>query len=82
MERKTLKTESETVIELLRRLIDEAGITQAELSRRIGWTQQNLSNVFRGARGMNAESLLMILRATGHRVTLAAEPAARPRKTA
>lgn len=61
---------------MIRAARDQAGISQAELARRVG-TPRSVINVYEhGKREPSAEMLARILNATGHR--LAAEPVSKP----
>lgn len=57
-----------TIAKLIRKLIDAAGINQAELARRIDSTPQHVCNVVKGRAGLNADTLLKIIAATGHEI--------------
>lgn len=67
-----------TSAQLLRRVRTTAGLTQAELARRLGTTQTAVSRLERWDANPRIETLRRALRASGHRLQLeaVAEPAA------
>lgn len=63
--------------ELVYQMRTRAGISQAELARRMGTRQPFISDVERGGRTPTVATLARIARATGNRLHLSAEPADR-----
>jgi|SRR3954449_11979285 len=64
-----------TASELIRESRRSAGLTQAELARRLGTTQPAVARLEAPGSNPTLRSVEDALGATGHRLTLAAEPA-------
>ena len=62
--------------ELLKRVRTDAGLTQAELARRLGTTQTAIARLERWDANPRLATLDRAMRATGHRLQLEAVPAA------
>ncbi len=62
--------------ELLKRVRTDAGMTQAELARRLGTTQTAIARLERWDANPRLATLDRAVRATGHRLQLEAVPAA------
>ena len=60
--------------ELIFSLMEEAGITKAELARRVGRSRGYLTQVLDGTRNMTLRTLAELAAALGHRVCLDARP--------
>lgn len=60
---------------LLRESRTSAGLTQAEVARRVGTTQAAVARVERGRVSPTVRTLRRLLAATGHELALAAAPA-------
>jgi transcriptional regulator with XRE-family HTH domain len=63
------------VPELIRDSRRAAGLTQAELARRLGTTQSGIARLERIGSNPTVETLDRALNATGHRLALSAKPA-------
>ena len=50
---------------LLEEFIEPAGISQAALARRLGWTRTRMNELIRGKRGVSAEAALDLADALG-----------------
>jgi addiction module HigA family antidote len=50
---------------LLDEFLAPAGVTQAEIARRIGWTRTRLNELIKGKRGITAEAALDLAEALG-----------------
>ncbi|MCI1749087.1 MAG: helix-turn-helix domain-containing protein [Acidipropionibacterium sp.] len=71
-------SDAETQIELAElvyKMRTEAGISQAELARRMGTRQPFISDIERGGRTPTVATLNRIAHATGNRLRLTVEPA-------
>jgi transcriptional regulator with XRE-family HTH domain len=59
---------------LIRAVRNEAGMTQVELAARAGMSQSAIARLERGGANPTVATLDNVIRATGHRLILAAEP--------
>lgn len=59
---------------LIRKARTDAGLTQVELAVRAGLTQSTVARLERGDSNPTVATLANVIAATGHRLTLAAEP--------
>ncbi len=69
----TVVTESTDLHEVFRAVIDQSGMTRAEIAQILGIAESSLSRPYNGHRGVSWDLLQSVAKATGMRVVATAE---------